>query len=153
MPYCRLCEFRCDHHEYDPETRLCRNCQIQEEKRLKSEHPAPAPIVMATTPMVPGREITECLGIVSAQVAFGQNIFKDIFTEVRDLVGGRAKAQQKVFADSRKAAFDELTVEARNLGADAVVGIDLDFQELAGGGKYGMLLVVVTGTAVKLAVV
>ncbi|MGH0288669.1 MULTISPECIES: YbjQ family protein [Sinorhizobium] len=100
---------------------------------------------------MPGREITDCLGIVSAQVAFRQNIFKDIFTEVRDLVGGRAKAQQKVFVDSRKAAFDELAVEARNLGADAIVGIDLDFQELAGGSKYGMLLVVVTGTAVKLA--
>ncbi|KSV75576.1 hypothetical protein N185_17200 [Sinorhizobium sp. GW3] len=110
-------------------------------------------MIMATTPMLPGREITECLGIVSAQVAFGQNIFKDIFTEVRDLVGGRAKAQQKVFTDSRKAAFDELAIEARHLGADAIVGIDLDFQELAGGGKYGMLLVVVTGTAVKLAAV
>ncbi|PDT49575.1 MULTISPECIES: heavy metal-binding domain-containing protein [Sinorhizobium] len=79
--------------------------------------------------------------------------FKDIFTEVRDLVGGRAKAQQKVFANSRKAALDELPVEARNLGADAIVGIDLDFQEVAGGGKYGMLLVVVTGTAVKMAAV
>lgn len=106
MPYCSSCEFRCDHHEYSPETRLCRSCQIHEEKRLKFERAGPAPIMLATTPMVPGREITECLGIVSAQVAFGQNIFKDIFAEVRDLVGGRAKAQQKVFADSRKAAFD-----------------------------------------------
>lgn len=155
MPNCRSCQTRVTtlEIEYVNNISYCRHCAEDERKYLTQVGKPVTPMIMVTTPTVAGREITEPLGIVSSQVAFGMNVFRDIFAGVRDLVGGRSDAQQKVFADSRKAAFDELTIEAGRLGADAIVGVDLDFTELSGGGKGGMVLVVATGTAVKLAVV
>jgi len=108
-------------------------------------------MVMTTTPTVGGREIVSVIGLVAADIAFGMNLFKDIATGWRDVVGGRAKAVQKVIADSRVAALQELEEEARRVDADAVVGIDLDFTEFSSGVvSGGMILVLATGTAVKL---
>ncbi|MQW35753.1 heavy metal-binding domain-containing protein [Sinorhizobium meliloti] len=155
MPHCRSCQTRVTtlEIEYVNDIGYCRHCAEDERKYVTRFGKSVTPIIMVTTPTVAGREATEPLGIVSSQVAFGMNVFRDIFAGVRDIVGGRSDAQQKVFADSRKAAFDELMIEAGRLGADAIVGVDLDFTELSGGGKGGMVLVVATGTAVKLVAV
>ena len=76
------------------------------------------------------------------------NIFRDIFAEVTDFFGGRSKASQKVLRDARKHCLNELRQEAKELGANAVIGVDLDYSEISGKGK-GMLFLVASGTAVK----
>jgi uncharacterized protein YbjQ (UPF0145 family) len=106
------------------------------------------PLKLATTPTIPGREIDEAVGIVSAQIAFGMNIFKDIATSFRDVFGGRGKSLQGILAESRKQVLAELADEAEKLGADAVVGVDLDMSEFSVGS--GMVMLIATGTAVKL---
>lgn len=94
-------------------------------------------------------KIERRLGIVTAECAFGMNVFKDIFTIGRDLVGGRSSAIQSTLKDARNAALDDLKAEAAALGADAVIAVDLDYSEFSGGGK-SMLFLVASGTAVKL---
>jgi uncharacterized protein YbjQ (UPF0145 family) len=106
-------------------------------------------IVLTTTANVPNREIKEVVEIVSAEVAVGMNIFKDLFSAVRDVVGGRAGAVQDTLRDLRGQALNELRQEASRVGADAVVGVDLDYSEFSGGGR-SMLFIVANGTAVKL---
>ena len=106
-------------------------------------------IVLTTTDSVPRREITEVVEIVSAEVAVGMNIFKDILSAVRDVVGGRAGAVQGTLRDLRGQALEELRQEASRVGADAVVGVDLDYSEFSGGGR-SMLFMVANGTAVRL---
>ena len=106
-------------------------------------------IVLTTADSVPRREITEVVEIVSAEVAVGMNIFKDILSAVRDVVGGRAGAVQGTLRDLRGQALEELRQEASRVGADAVVGVDLDYSEFSGGGR-SMLFLVANGTAVRL---
>jgi len=106
-------------------------------------------VVLTTTANVPNKEIKEVVAIVSAEVAVGMNIFKDMFSAVRDVVGGRAGAVQNTLRDVRGQALDELRQEASRVGADAVVGVDLDYSEFSGGGR-SMLFIVANGTAVKL---
>ena len=106
-------------------------------------------IVLTTTATVPNREIKEVVDIVSAEVAVGMNIFKDMFSAVRDVVGGRAVAVQDTLRDLRGQALEELRQEASRIGADAVVGVDLDYSEFSGGGR-SMLFIVANGTAVRL---
>ena len=106
-----------------------------------------ARVVLTTTASVPNKEIKEVVAIVSSEVAVGMNIFKDMFSAVRDVVGGRAGAVQNTLRDLRGQALDELRQEASRVGADAVV--DLDYSEFSGGGR-SMLFIVANGTAVKL---
>lgn len=106
-------------------------------------------IVLTTTATVPNREIKEVVNIISAEVAVGMNIFKDMFSAVRDVVGGRAGSVQDTLRDLRNQALEELREEAARVGADAVVGVDLDYSEFSGGGR-SMLFIVANGTAVKL---
>ncbi|MEK9990702.1 MAG: YbjQ family protein [Halieaceae bacterium] len=108
-----------------------------------------ARVVLTTTASVPNKEIKEVVAIVSSEVAVGMNIFKDMFSAVRDVVGGRAGAVQNTLRDLRGQALDELRQEASRVGADAVVGVDLDYSEFSGGGR-SMLFIVANGTAVKL---
>lgn len=103
-----------------------------------------------TTPTVEGRTAEEVFGLVSADCVYGMNIFRDIFATVRDLVGGRSKASEKVLRDAKITVQREMVEQAINMGANAIVGVDFDFNEISGGGKSGMLLVSGTGTAVKL---
>ena len=91
--------------------------------------------------------ITKRIEIVTAECAFGMNIFKDLFAGVRNIVGGRSEAVQKTMRDSRRAALYELKKEAYEVGANAVVGVDLDYVELAGTGS-SMVMLVASGTAV-----
>ena len=102
--------------------------------------------IMLTTEAAPNINITKRIEIVTAECAFGMNIFKDLFAGVRDIVGGRSKAVQKTMRDSRRTALYELKKEAHAVGANAVVGVDLDYMELSSGGT--MVLLVASGTAV-----
>ena len=106
-------------------------------------------VLLTTTASVPNREIKEVVDIVSAEVAVGMNIFKDMFSAVRDVVGGRAGAIQDTLRDLRGQALEELRQEASKVGADAVVGVDLDYSEFSGGGR-SMLFKVANGTALRL---
>ena len=108
-----------------------------------------ARIVLTTTATVPNREVKEVVNIISAEVAVGMNIFKDMFSAVRDVVGGRAGSVQDTLRDLRNQALEELREEAARVGADAVVGVDLDYSEFSGGGR-SMLFIVANGTAVRL---
>jgi uncharacterized protein YbjQ (UPF0145 family) len=104
--------------------------------------------IISTTPTLEGRPIRDYLGIVTGEVIVGANIFKDIFAGIRDIVGGRAGAYESTLRDARHEAFAELRAEAQRLGADAVVGVDIDYEVVGQGGS--MLMVSVSGTAVKL---
>lgn len=105
-------------------------------------------MIISTTPTLQGREIRDYLGIVTGEVIVGANIFKDLFAGIRDIVGGRAGAYESTLRDARREAFTELEAEARRLGADAVVGVDIDYEVVGQGGS--MLMVSVSGTAVRL---
>lgn len=106
-------------------------------------------LIATTTESVPGHAITQVVDVVSAECAYGMDLFKDFFAKVTDVVGGRSDSTQKVLRDARRQVMAELRAEAFALEADAVVGVRLDFNEFSGGGK-SMLFVVATGTAVKL---
>lgn len=105
-------------------------------------------IIVTTTPGIEGRPIRDYLGIVTGEVIVGANIFKDLFAGIRDIVGGRAGAYEATLRDARRQAFDELRAEADRLGANAVVGIDIDYEVVGQGGS--MLMVSVSGTAVRI---
>ena len=102
--------------------------------------------IMLTTETVPNLNITKRIEIVTAECAFGMNIFKDLFAGIRDIVGGRSEAVQKSMRDSRKTVLYELKKEAYEVGANAVVGVDLDYVELSSAGS--MVMLVASGTAV-----
>ena len=109
-----------------------------------------ANIILTTSFLVAQREIEKEIEVLTAECVYGMNIFRDIFAGFRDLFGGRSAATQKVLRDARTTVLGELKREALIVGADAVIGIDIDYQELSGGGKLGMLMIVASGTAVKL---
>ena len=103
---------------------------------------------LLTTETAPNLPIAERIEIVTAECAFGMNMFKDLFAGVRDIVGGRSKAVQNTMHDARRTALFELKREAWLVGADAVVGVDLDHVELSSAGS--MVMLVASGTAVRL---
>ena len=103
-------------------------------------------MLMTTTPTREGRPIREYLGVVSGEAIVGANIFRDLFAAVRNVVGGRAGAYENVLADARETALAEMADEARRRGANAVVGVDLDYETLGEGGS--MLMVCASGTAI-----
>lgn len=106
-----------------------------------------ASIPAVTTDILPGRQIIRSIDIVTAECAFGMNLFRDLFAEVSDTFGGRNKSTQTVLRDAKSRVLSELRAEAFAIGANAVVGVDLDYSEFSGGGK-SMLFVVASGTAV-----
>ena len=105
-------------------------------------------MLVTTTPSVEGREIVEYLGPVAGECVLGANIVRDWFASIRDIVGGRAGGYQKVLRDGRQMATDDMIEEARELGANAVIGVDIDYESL--GETNSMLMVSCNGTAVKL---
>ena len=105
-------------------------------------------MIVSTTHSLEGRPIQEYLGVVAGESILGANIFRDLFAGVRDIVGGRSGAYENALRDARTQAFAEAEEEARALGADAVIGIDIDYEVLGSGGS--MLMVTVSGTAVRL---
>jgi uncharacterized protein YbjQ (UPF0145 family) len=105
-------------------------------------------MILSTTATIEGRRVARYAGIVTGEAIIGANIFSDFFARVRDVVGGRAASYENKLAEARAIAMREMEEEAARLGANAVVGIDLDYQVL--GDKNGMLMVTVCGTAVVL---
>jgi uncharacterized protein YbjQ (UPF0145 family) len=105
-------------------------------------------MILTTTPTVEGKSIKKYCGVVCGEAILGANIFKDFFAGIRDIVGGRSAAYENELRKARDIAFKEVEQAARELGADAVVGIDLDYEVV--GQSNGMLMVSVSGTAVVL---
>jgi uncharacterized protein YbjQ (UPF0145 family) len=105
-------------------------------------------IIVSTTPTLEGRPIQEYCGIVTGEVIVGANLFRDLFANIRDIVGGRSGSYERILADARKQAVEELQAEAAALGGNAVVGIDLDYEVIGPNGS--MLMVSASGTAVKI---
>jgi uncharacterized protein YbjQ (UPF0145 family) len=103
-------------------------------------------MILSTTPTLEGRPIREYKGIVTGEAILGANVFKDLFAGIRDIVGGRSATYERELGNARQIALDELSQRARELGANAVVGVDLDFEVL--GAQNGMLMVSASGTAV-----
>lgn len=105
-------------------------------------------MIQTTTPGVDGRTIEEYLGVVTGEAILGANIVRDLFAGVRDIVGGRAGAYEEELRNARQIALTEMEAEATSRGADAVVGIDLDYETVGNNGS--MLMVSASGTAVRL---
>ena len=105
-------------------------------------------MILTTTPDVQGRAIVEYRGIVTGEAILGANIFKDLFAGIRDIVGGRSGAYEEELRKARVIALEELAAAAQAAGADAVVGVDIDYETVGQGGS--MLMVTASGTAVRL---
>lgn len=103
-------------------------------------------MLLSTTPTIEGRRIARYLGIVSGEAIVGANIFKDFFASIRDVVGGRSAAYEEELRKAKAIALEEMTAEAARLGANAIVGIDLDYETVG----QSMLMVSASGTAVVL---
>jgi uncharacterized protein YbjQ (UPF0145 family) len=103
-------------------------------------------MLVTTTPNIEGRKITRYCGVVAGEAILGANLFKDLFAGIRDLVGGRSATYEKELQRARDIALQELQQRAQELGANAVVGVDLDYEVLGQGN--GMLMVSASGTAV-----
>ena len=106
-------------------------------------------MVTTTTHTIEGKHIRQYIGLVTGEAIMGANVFRDFMAGLTDLVGGRSGTYESKFAEARDTALQEMQEEARRKGADAVVGIDIDYQVL--GANNGMLMVTATGTAVKVA--
>jgi len=103
-------------------------------------------MILSTTPTLEGHRIREYCGIVNAEAILGANVVKDWFASITDFIGGRSGTYEGVLRDARSEAFEELTRAAQQLGANAIVGIDIDYEVL--GEQNGMMMVAVSGTAV-----
>ncbi len=105
-------------------------------------------IILSTTPSLEGHEVVDYLGIVSAETIIGANFLRDFTAKLRDFLGGRSGSYEEVLKEAKFTAMHEMEEQAIARGADAVLGIDLDYETV--GNQGGMLMVVATGTAVKL---
>ena len=105
-------------------------------------------MIVTTTPSVEGRRIDSYLGVVAGEAIVGANIFKDLFAGIRDIVGGRSAAYENELKKAREIALQELQENAQALGANAVVGVDIDYEVIGSNGS--MLMVSASGTAVKI---
>ena len=138
---------------YGPNKNLCGKCNTAREEQPQSARGIAAigtnkeiEAILLTTETAPNLNITKRIEIVTAECAFGMNMFKDLFAGVRNIVGGRSEAVQATMRDSRRVALYELKKEAHAVGANAVVAVDLDYVELSAAGS--MVMLVASGTAV-----
>jgi uncharacterized protein YbjQ (UPF0145 family) len=105
-------------------------------------------LILSTTNTIEGKPVNDYLGIVTGETIIGANIFKDFFASIRDIVGGRSGSYERVLREAKDTALKEMKEEAIKLNANAVIGIDLDYETVGKNG--GMLMVTASGTAVKL---
>ncbi|WP_119388217.1 heavy metal-binding domain-containing protein [Taklimakanibacter lacteus] len=105
-------------------------------------------MLVTTTNAIEGRRIVEYKGLVAGEAILGANLFRDLFASIRDIVGGRSGAYEKVLNDARQTAVGEMTDKAAALGANAVIGVDLDYETIGSNGS--MLMVTAAGTAVRI---
>ena len=104
-------------------------------------------MLLTTTNTIEVRQITQYYGIVSGETIIGANMFKDFFAGIRDIVGGRAGSYESVLREAKEIAMKEMSEQAKSMGANAVIGIDLDYETVGANGS--MLMVTAAGTAVK----
>ena len=104
-------------------------------------------MLIVTTNNVEGKRVTKYFGLVSGEAILGANIFKDIFAGIRDIVGGRAAAYEQELQKAKNIALEEMTAQAKQLGANAIIAVDLDYETIGSG---SMLMVSAAGTAVVL---
>jgi uncharacterized protein YbjQ (UPF0145 family) len=105
-------------------------------------------MIVTTTPNIEGRRIVAYLGIVGGEAILGANVFRDLFASIRDVVGGRSGAYERTLREAKDTAIQDMVDAAAARGADAVVGVDLDYEVVGKNGS--MLMVTCSGTAVKL---
>jgi len=105
-------------------------------------------MIVTTTPEVQGRPVQEYFGVVTGEAILGANVFRDVFAGIRDIIGGRSGSYERVLREARDMAIAEMQEEAARRGADAVVGVDLDYETIGDTGS--MLMVSASGTAVRL---
>ena len=105
-------------------------------------------MLISTTPLLDGHRVTKYLGLVSGEAILGANVFRDFFASIRDIVGGRSGSYERVLRDARETALSELQGEAARLGANAIVGVDIDYETISPGSSGSMLMVSASGTAV-----
>jgi len=103
-------------------------------------------MILSTTPQIEGRTIREYKGIVTGETIIGANMFKDLFAGIRDIVGGRAGSYEKVLREAKDTSLAEMMERAQAMGANAIVGIDIDYETIGANGS--MLMVATSGTAV-----
>jgi uncharacterized protein YbjQ (UPF0145 family) len=108
-------------------------------------------MIVSTTPNLEGKKIVRYHGLVSGEAILGANIFKDIFASIRDIVGGRSAAYEEELRKAKDIAIQEMSSEAAGLGANAIVGVDLDYETIGIGSGGNMLMVSASGTAVEYA--
>jgi uncharacterized protein YbjQ (UPF0145 family) len=108
-------------------------------------------MLVTTTPTIQGFEVVEYLGLVTGEAIMGANIFKDFFAGIRDIVGGRAAAYEQELRKARETAIAEMSAEAERMGANAVVAVDLDYEAIQISQGGNMMMVSVSGTAVRVA--
>ncbi|WP_074968785.1 YbjQ family protein [Paracoccus aminovorans] len=151
MAVCAAC--RNEDFAIDPVSQLCRSCQDElgeGDYATEEEVPEAVRSVLLTTESSSNLKVIKRLGIVSSECVVGQNIFKDVAAGFRDLFGGRSKVMQNGLREARKVVLQELSQEAVELGADAIVAVQLHYASIGGSGSVNMLLLTATGTAVKL---
>jgi uncharacterized protein YbjQ (UPF0145 family) len=105
-------------------------------------------MILSTTNSIEGKKVTKYLGLVSGDAILGANIFRDFFASIRDIVGGRSASYEKELRKAKDIALGEMREQAKNLGANAIVGIDIDYETI--GTNSSMLMVSASGTAVVL---
>ena len=103
-------------------------------------------MILSTTPTIEGRPIREYKGVVTGETIIGANIVKDFFAGIRDIVGGRSESYERVLREAKDTSLKEMMLRAQSLGANAIVGIDIDYETVGNGGS--MLMVATSGTAV-----
>ena len=105
-------------------------------------------MIITTTPSVEGKKISKYHGIVSGETIIGANVIRDLFAGIRDIIGGRSKAYEDVLREAKETALREMQDNAMSLGANAVIGVDLDYETIGASGS--MLMVTASGTAVTI---
>ncbi|MBP8935400.1 MAG: heavy metal-binding domain-containing protein [Prevotella sp.] len=105
-------------------------------------------MIISTTPSLEGKRITNYYGVVTGETIIGANLFRDFFAGIRDIVGGRASSYEEVLREAKDAALKEMSERAEAMGANAIVGVDLDYETV--GSNSSMLMVTASGTAVKI---
>lgn len=103
-------------------------------------------MIVSTTNTIEGRAVSEYRGVVSGEVILGANVVRDIFAAFRDFFGGRSRAYERVIRDAREGAIQEMATQASEMGANAVIGVDIDYETVG----RSMLMVTASGTAVRL---